>query len=103
VPPEPIPPILPVPADPALRGYTPRELGKLLRVSHDQIRAWIRSGELGAVDTARVRCGRPRFVILPEHGEARCGTTPTRATQAKADSSCGLLPRPLKRQRPSCG
>jgi excisionase family DNA binding protein len=52
---------------PIPRGYTPRELARLLRVSPDQIRAWIRSGELGAIDTARVRCGRPQFVVLPEH------------------------------------
>src|SRR5262249_46399342 len=25
------------------------------------------SGELGAIDTARHRCGRPRYVILPHH------------------------------------
>jgi hypothetical protein len=39
----------------------------LLRVSPDQIRAWIKAGELGAVNTARRRCGRPRYVILPHH------------------------------------
>ena len=49
------------------RGYTPRELAHLLRVSPDRIRAWIKAGELGAIDTARVRCGRPRFIILPHH------------------------------------
>src|SRR5690349_8311579 len=51
----------------AARGYTPAELARLLRVSPDRVRAWIVSGELGAVDTARVRCGRPRYVILPHH------------------------------------
>jgi hypothetical protein len=49
------------------RGYTPAELGRLLRVRPDQVRAWIKSGELGAIDTARLRCGRPRFIILPHH------------------------------------
>src|SRR5579871_3941414 len=28
---------------------------------------WIRSGKLGAVNTAPNRCGKPRFVILLEH------------------------------------
>lgn len=49
------------------RGYTPRELARVLRVSPDRIRAWISSGELGAVNTAPTRCGRPRYVVLPHH------------------------------------
>jgi excisionase family DNA binding protein len=48
-------------------GYTTRELARLLRVSPDRIRCWIQAGELGAIDTARHRCGRPRYVILPHH------------------------------------
>ncbi len=48
-------------------GMTPRELARLLRVSPDRVRGWIVAGELGAIDTARRRCGRPRYVILPEH------------------------------------
>jgi hypothetical protein len=49
------------------RGYTPRELARLLRVSPDRIRAWITRGELGAINTAPVLCGKPRFVVLPHH------------------------------------
>jgi excisionase family DNA binding protein len=49
------------------RGYTPRELARLLRVSADRVRAWIASGELGAINTAPHRCGRPRYVVLPHH------------------------------------
>jgi hypothetical protein len=52
---------------PPSRGYTPRELARLLRVSPDRVRAWIQSGELGAVNTAPARCGKPRYVILPHH------------------------------------
>jgi hypothetical protein len=70
---------------PPPRGYTPNELGRLLRVSPDRIRAWIAAGDLGAIDTSRARCGRPRYVILPHHLEqfirrrsaARQKTTPT--------------------------
>src|SRR3954468_8693332 len=62
------------------RGYTPNELARLLRVSPDRIRAWIKAGELGALDTARHRCGRPRYVILPHHltefEQRRRATTP---------------------------
>jgi hypothetical protein len=49
------------------RGYTPAELARLLRVSPDRVRAWIVAGELTAINTASRRCGRPRFVILPQH------------------------------------
>jgi hypothetical protein len=48
-------------------GYTPNELARLLRVSPDRIRGWIQSGQLGAIDTAARRCGKRRYVILPEH------------------------------------
>ena len=51
----------------APRGYTPAELARLLRVSPDRVRAWIKSGELPALNVATHRCGRPRFVILPQH------------------------------------
>ena len=54
-------------ADASARGYTPNELARLLRISPDRVRAMIASGELPAVDTARVRCGRPRYVVLPHH------------------------------------
>jgi hypothetical protein len=27
----------------------------------------IKAGELGAIDTARHRCGRPRYVVMPAH------------------------------------
>jgi excisionase family DNA binding protein len=57
----------PEPDRDATRGYTPRELARVLRVSPDRVRAWIQAGELGAIDTARNRCGRPRYVILPHH------------------------------------
>ena len=50
-----------------LRGQTPNELAPVLRLSPDRIRAMIRTGELGAIDTARHRCGRPRYVVLPHH------------------------------------
>jgi transposase len=49
------------------RGMTPREVAKFLRVSPDRVRSWILKGELAAVNTANIRCGRPRWVILPHH------------------------------------
>jgi hypothetical protein len=56
-----------MPANVLPRGVTPRELARILRVSPDRVRGWIASGELGAVNTARTRCGKPRFVVLPHH------------------------------------
>ena len=50
-----------------VRGYTPNELARLLRVSPDKVPSWIKRGELSAIDTARHRCGRPRFIVLPHH------------------------------------
>jgi hypothetical protein len=55
------------PARPAPAGYTPSELARILRVNADRVRAWIRSGEMSALNLASKRCGRPRFVILPHH------------------------------------
>jgi excisionase family DNA binding protein len=53
-------------ADPA-RGLTVPELARLLRVGEHTIRSWIRSGELGCVDTSDKKTGKRRFVILPHH------------------------------------
>lgn len=74
---------------PAPRGYTPNEFARLARVSADKVRAWIRSGELGAIDTATARCGRPRFVILPEHATAF----------AHRRSAAQQKPRPRRKRR----
>ncbi len=47
-------------------GYTVADVAARLRVSPDKIRLWIAKGELTAVNTAAVRCARPRWVIAPE-------------------------------------
>ncbi len=60
-------PPCPVTSDP--HGFTPNQLAKLLRVSPDRIRAWIKSGELPALDTAPPRSRKPRFIVLPAHLE----------------------------------
>jgi excisionase family DNA binding protein len=75
-------------AEAPARGYTPAELARLLRVSPDRIRAWIRSGELGAVNTAPGRLARPRFVVLPRHLE-----------EWERRRSAGPAPRPQRRRR----
>jgi len=60
-------------------GWTPPELAKLLRVSAEKVRTWIRRGELGAINTAAQLCQRPQYVILPHHlaeWERRRSTVP---------------------------
>jgi excisionase family DNA binding protein len=72
------------------RGLTTREVARYLRLSPDRVRAMIAAGELGAVNTAAARCGRPRYVVLPEHLAAwvrqRAAGPPPRATRQKQRS-----------------
>jgi hypothetical protein len=53
-------------ADVAPQGLTVRNVAKRYRVGPDKVRAWIDRGELRAVNTAAVLCGKPRGVILPD-------------------------------------
>jgi hypothetical protein len=48
------------------RGYTVPEVARRYRVGQDKVRAWIMRGELDAVNTAALLCGKPRWVIMPE-------------------------------------
>jgi hypothetical protein len=43
-----------------------RDVARRYRVGEDKVRAWIRRGELQALDTSEVTCARRRFVITPE-------------------------------------
>jgi hypothetical protein len=56
------------PPSPAVqRGYVTRDVARRWRVSKDWVDDLIRRGELRAINTARIKSGRPRYVILPEH------------------------------------
>jgi excisionase family DNA binding protein len=70
-------------------GLTPSEVAKVLRVSPNKVRTWIDRGELEAVNTADARCGKRRFVVLPEQLAAF-----TRGRQAATP------PKPRRRKRP---
>ena len=48
------------------RGLTVRDVARRYRVGEDKVRGWIKRGELSALNTASVVCGRPRFVVTPE-------------------------------------
>jgi hypothetical protein len=73
------------------RGYTPNDLARLLRVIADRVRAWIAAGELGAVNTASARCGKPRYVILPHH-----------LTEFERVRSASPAPKATRRKRRTC-
>jgi hypothetical protein len=87
------------PADsplPPAAGLTVRDVARRYRVGGDKVRLWIARGELAAVNTAAALCGKPRFVVLPEHlaaFERRRAAAPAQAAQAEADGEGGLLPR----------
>jgi hypothetical protein len=52
-----------MPAD-APAGLTVTDVARRYRISPDKARAWIRRGELPAINTGTA--GRPRFVVTPE-------------------------------------
>jgi len=47
-------------------GFTVADLARRYRVSPDKIRAWIRVGELCAINTSTALCGKPRFVVTAD-------------------------------------
>jgi predicted site-specific integrase-resolvase len=69
---------------------SPREIARVRRVSVSKIHAWIRSGELDAVNLATSRMGRPRWRISQESLAAfdRCRS-----------SRAALTPRVQRRRR----
>jgi excisionase family DNA binding protein len=68
-------------------GLTVREVARRYRVGEDKVRAWIRRGELRAINTAAVLCGRPRWVIpaeaLSEFERQRAGGPPPTAPRRR--------------------
>jgi excisionase family DNA binding protein len=48
------------------RSFTVAEVAFRLRVGEDKVRAWVRRGELAAVNVAAALCGRPQLRITPE-------------------------------------
>ncbi len=48
------------------RSLTVSEVARRYRVGEDKVRTWIRRGDLRAINTADVACGKPRYVVPPE-------------------------------------
>lgn len=68
-------------------GLTVRDVARRYRVSADKVRGWITRGELFAINTATVLCGKPRFVVLPD------------ALAAFEQRRAAASPKPARRQR----
>jgi hypothetical protein len=47
-------------------GFTVADIAARYRVGPDKVRAWIRSGELAAINTSASLCRRARFVVTAE-------------------------------------
>jgi hypothetical protein len=78
-------------ADELPRGYTVPEVARRYRVGQDKVRGWIRRGELAAVNTADLRCGKPRWVITPDGLAAfeklRAGGRPPKPSRRRRQSA----------------
>jgi hypothetical protein len=72
-------------------GLTVRDVARRYRVGEDKVRSWIARGELAAINTAAVLCGRPRWVVTPaalaafERGR-RGGPPPKQARRRRRQS-----------------
>lgn len=76
----------------AIRGQTVADVAKRYRISPDKVRGWIRRGELSAINTATALCGRPRWVVLPEH-----------LAEFERRRAGGVPPKPPRRKRTASG
>jgi hypothetical protein len=47
-------------------GFTTADVAARYRVGEDKVRAWIRRGELAAINTSTALCGRARFVVTAD-------------------------------------
>jgi transposase len=72
-------------------GLTVRDVARRYRVGEDKVRAWIARGELRAINTAAVLCGKPRWVISPdalaEFERRRAGGPPPKPKRARRKSA----------------
>ena len=73
------------------RDFTPPQLAKLKGIESEKILAWIRSGELRAVNLATRPTGRPRWRIKVEDWlafeERRAAKSPTKVSRRPRSTS----------------
>jgi hypothetical protein len=72
-------------------GLTVADVARRYRVSPDKVRLWIGRGELSAINTAAVLCGKPRWVI-----------TPDALASFERGRQGGKLSRPPRRKKRTC-
>ena len=78
-------------------GLTTREVARLLRVGTSKVIAWIKAGELVAINTATSLSGRPRYVVLPDaiaefQKRRTAGPTPKPARRKKRTAMVDYYP-----------
>ena len=67
-------------------GFTVADLAARYRVGEDKVRAWIKAGELKALNTSSTLCARPRYVVTADALEAferRRSVTPPPKTKTR--------------------
>jgi hypothetical protein len=69
------------------RGYTVGDLCRRWRVGADKVHAWLRRGELVAVNVASSLAGRPLWRVTPEEVECferrRCSAPPPKTERRR--------------------
>jgi hypothetical protein len=50
----------------SIKALTPPQLARLLGIDSSKVLAWIRSGQIDAINIATRPDGRPRWVITPD-------------------------------------
>ena len=73
-----------------IAGLTVADFARRYRVGVDKVRAWIAKGELKAINTAALSCGKPRWVVTPEA-----------VAEFEAKRAGGPAPKPQRRRRQS--
>jgi hypothetical protein len=82
---------------PPTHGLTVSDIANRYRVGADKVRSWIARGELAAINTSTVLCGRPRWVIPPDslaafEARRRGGPTPKPPRRRKATALVDFFP-----------
>lgn len=73
-------------------GLTPNELARYWRVSNHTIRAWIKSGELRAINLALTALHRPRYLVRWEDIETFESLRTNRPITSSATNSATVRP-----------
>jgi hypothetical protein len=79
---------------PALAGFSVADLARRWRIGPDKIRAFIRRGDLVAVNMAICLAGRPQWRVTPqevERFEARRASTPASKTMPRRRRLEGVI------------